>query len=282
MANYGQIFVSNTKSVSGFPEFFFTSLLKNQSHAAGENVHRAVDSMTDDVINSVSNGNIYTLKHILMGCGMHSIDGSRQDIDIMHKMNNCCSYDLVRAIETAQAELAIELSKRQFPLPIVPKDEYSSVLIRFWWDNFDVQKENREGSLHTCHGVAYIESSAETVERNENIGIPKSSRRSLDKREVELPEANIIPHKLPPLLNKAKDLDYDNTYASFLPLMWEGPASDMQLKPVRFAPLCCMGCFNIQNSTPRKNTSYVSATNKQSNHTIQHCDRMHLPITKTS
>ena len=43
----------------------------------------------------------------------------------------------------------------------------------------------------------------------------------------------------------------------------EDPASDMQLKPVRFAPLCCMGCFNIQNSTPRKNTSYVSATNKQ-------------------
>ena len=83
-----------------------------------------------------------------MGCGIHSIDGSRQDIDIMHKMNNCCSYDLVHAIETAQAEVAIELSKTQFPLPIVPKDEYSSVLIWFWWDNFDVQKENRRITSH--------------------------------------------------------------------------------------------------------------------------------------
>ena len=104
-----EVWPPTVESLSATRSRYPASLLKNQSHAAGENVHRAVDS--DDVINSVSNGNIYTLKHILMGCGMHSIDGSRQDIDIMHKMNNCCSYDLVRAIETAQVELAIELSK---------------------------------------------------------------------------------------------------------------------------------------------------------------------------
>ncbi len=201
--------------------YFFTSLLKTKGHSAGENVIRAVHSMIDDVINSVSSGDIYKLKHILMGCGMHSLDGSRQDIDIMHKMNNCCSYDLVRAIETAQAELSIELSKRQFPLPIIPKDEFSSVLVRFWWDNFDVTKENKQGSIHTCHGVAYTESSPNTVERDESIQIPKSSRRSLDKTVVELPDANVFPHKLPPLLTQANDINYDGTYASFLSLIWK-------------------------------------------------------------
>ena len=215
---------SLNKTRGRYPEclqYFFNALLKNRSHAAGENVVLAVGSMIDDVVHSVSNGNILTLKHTLMGCGMHSISGSRLDIDIMYKMNNCCSYDRVRAIETAQAELAIELSKRQFPLPLIPKDEYSRVLLRLWFDNFDVNKENKEGSIHTCHGVAYTESSSQTLERTSEIQMPKSSRRSLGKDVVELPNANIDKHKLPPLLNDAKDFDYDRSYASFLPLLWK-------------------------------------------------------------
>ena len=99
-------------------------------------------------------------------------------------MNNCCSYDRVCAIETAQAELAIELSKRQFPLPLIPKDEYSKVLLRLWFDNFDVNKENKEGSIHTCHGVAYTESSSQTLERTSEIQMPKSSRRSLGMTHI--------------------------------------------------------------------------------------------------
>ena len=181
----------------------------------------AVGSMIDEVIHSVSNGDILTLKILLWVCGIHSISGARLDIDIMHKMNNCCSYDRVRAIETAQAELAIELSKREFPLPLVPKDEYCIVLLRLWYDNFDIKKENKEGSIHTCHGVAYTESSTETLERTSDIQMPKSSRRSLGKDVVELPNANIDPHKLLLLLNDAKDIDYDRSYASFLPLLWK-------------------------------------------------------------
>ena len=40
------------------------------------------------------------------------------------------------------AELAKDLLKRQFLLPIVPKDDESSVLVRFWRDNFDVKYLN--------------------------------------------------------------------------------------------------------------------------------------------
>ena len=200
---------------------FFTALLKYKTKSAGDTVLLAVDSMIDDVIHSISNGDIYTVKHILMGCGMHSISGSRQDIDIMHKMNNCCSYDLVRAIETAQAELAIELSSRQFPLPLAPKDDFCYVLLRIWWDNFDVIKENKEGSLHTCHGVAYTDESDGTIERDTSIQLTKSSRRSLVKTLQKLPEVNIIPHKLPELLKNATEHNYDGTYASFLPILWK-------------------------------------------------------------
>ena len=49
----------------------------------------------------------------------------------------------------------------------------------------------------------------------------KSSCYSLDKNVVKLPELNVVLNKLLPLLNKAKDLNYDKTYDSFLPLMWK-------------------------------------------------------------
>ena len=40
------------------------------------------------------------------------------------------------------AELAKDLLKRQFLLPIVPKDDEWSVFVRFWLDNFDVKYLN--------------------------------------------------------------------------------------------------------------------------------------------
>ena len=47
------------------------------------------------------------------------------------------------------------------------------------------------------------------------------SRRSLVREVVKLPVANIVPHRLPPLLKNAKEISYDRSYASFLPLLWK-------------------------------------------------------------
>ena len=116
---------------------FFSNLLKNKKHAATETVTRHVDSIIQDIVNSVSNGNVATLKHILIGCGLHSLTGSKKIIQILNRLNNSCTYERVRQIETAQAELAQQFTKRDFPLPLVPKDESSKVFVRFWWDNFD-------------------------------------------------------------------------------------------------------------------------------------------------
>ena len=60
------------------------------------------------------------------------LTGSKKTVEIMNKMNNLCNYDLVCAIETAQVELALELSEKLSPLPQLPKDASSSVLVRFW------------------------------------------------------------------------------------------------------------------------------------------------------
>jgi large subunit ribosomal protein L9 len=81
---------------------FFKTLLtvKNRSK---DQTSIAIKSFSDDVIHLLSLGSILTLKHTLVGCGLHSMTGSRKLIDVLHKLNNTCSYDRVREIETAQA-----------------------------------------------------------------------------------------------------------------------------------------------------------------------------------
>ena len=200
---------------------FITALLKNKKHSAGETVQMHVDSFTQDVIHSVSNGKILTLKHTLIGCGLHSLTGSKKTIEILSKMGNSCTYDRVREIETAQAELAQEFRKGQFPLPLVPKDELSKVLVRFCWDNFDSMKENKDGSIHTCHGVAYTEESNESARRHSDIQMTKTKRRSLVTKELELPKSKIVPHRIPPLFNNNIEIRYNSTYASALTIIWK-------------------------------------------------------------
>ena len=142
---------------------FFVNLLKPKVHKAGEKIDRAAQSLSDDVVNSISNGLIMTVKHTLVGCGFHSMTGLSKPIEILAAYNNSCTTDRVREIETAQAEIALSFSKGNFPLPLLPKDLHSKVL-RIWYDNFDCKVENKEGSIHTTHGVCFLEESDETVE----------------------------------------------------------------------------------------------------------------------
>ena len=46
---------------------FFNHLLKNKTHSVGERIGRYVESFSDDVIHSVSNGSILTFKQTLIG-----------------------------------------------------------------------------------------------------------------------------------------------------------------------------------------------------------------------
>ena len=77
-----------------------------------------------------------------------------------------------------------------FPLRLIP---LSKVLLLIWWDNFDVQKENSIGSIHTTHGVAFTERSDETIERPSDVQMPRTKRRSLNVETKELPSKAIVP-----------------------------------------------------------------------------------------
>ena len=226
-----QIWAPTVKSLSDcrkrYPDAldtFFVHLLKPKIHLAGEKIRRAAQSLSDDVIHSVSNGKILTVKHTLVGCGLHSMTGLSKPIEILAAYNNSCTIDRVREIETAQAEIALSFSKGNFPLPVLPKDESSKVLLRLWFDNFDCKVENKEGSIHTTHGVCFLEESDETVKRNfDVVQQQRTGRRSLIAVEQQLPEAKIAPHKLPPSFDESKSgmNAKSGTFADCLPLLWK-------------------------------------------------------------
>ena len=46
--------------------------------------------------------------------------GQKVSIQIMNKLGDCCSYETVLKVETAQAELSRELSQQKNPLPLKP------------------------------------------------------------------------------------------------------------------------------------------------------------------
>ena len=156
---------------------FLTVLLHSTDHSPGEKkVKRYLDSFSQDIVHAISKEDFLTAKHVLLGCGLHSITGMKKPTNILSKFGHSCNYNTVQEIETAQAELAQQLIALQNPLPLIPADPNFKAKTFFWWDNFDCKKETKEVSIHTCHGVAFQEESEQTIERNESLQVPYQGR----------------------------------------------------------------------------------------------------------
>ena len=87
--------------------------------------------------------------NFFLGNTIDTMAGQKAPIQIMNKLGNCCSYETVLKVETAQAELYQELSQQKNPLPLKPDQPGKHVVTYFWWDNFDCKKENLKRNIHT-------------------------------------------------------------------------------------------------------------------------------------
>ena len=58
------------------------------------------------MIHGVTRGKVVTLKHFLLGVGLHNITGLKLPIRVLSHLGHCIDYDLVCDIETAEAEIA--------------------------------------------------------------------------------------------------------------------------------------------------------------------------------
>ena len=186
---------------------FFKKLLstKDPYHAESATVLRYAESCTQDILYALSKGKFLTAKHVLNGCGLHSLTGQKQPIRILSREGHSITYGQVLEIETAQAELVQALQHQGASLPLVPATESSKVTSFFWWDNFDqnIETKTGHGTIHTTHGEAFQESSSSSVHREEKPCIPRSKRRALAPQQTEhCLQKKIIAHKEPILLQE--------------------------------------------------------------------------------
>ena len=67
--------------------------------------------------------------------------GQKAPIQVMNKLGNCYSYEIVLKVETAQAELSKELSQQKNPLPLKPDQLGKHVLTYFGWTILILRKK---------------------------------------------------------------------------------------------------------------------------------------------
>ena len=184
-------------------KLFYENLLSPVSvhHGTSLTAERLIDSFSQDIIYAVSKGEFLTLKHASVGLGLHSLTGQKLPLQFLSWLGHSMTYDQICEVETAQAELVQHLKSLSLPLPICPIDLESKVLTTFWWDNFDrdIETASGAGSIHNTPGIMFQEESACAVNRNENVSIPTSKRRSVHLEDVSPIQATAInPKKDPP------------------------------------------------------------------------------------
>ena len=84
---------------------FLTNLLKSD-RGISDIIKRLVHSYGSDLIHGVTRGKVVTLKHFLIGLGLHNITGLETPIKILSYLGHSIDYNLVCKVETAEAEAA--------------------------------------------------------------------------------------------------------------------------------------------------------------------------------
>ena len=200
---------------------FFRSVLHSTHDTPGDDVCQYVESLSQDFVYAVSRGDFLTEKHVVLGTGLYSLTGHKMPIKLLGRLGHSCTYDKVHLIETVQAELIQHLRSLQHPLPLAPASDTGKVLTYFWWDNFDIRKDNAHWSLHATHGVAYQEESVNCIKVNTETVIPKSKRRSVISQPHQLPVRKVDPRKEPVLFEQLDSMDIEKLLSEKIVFIWK-------------------------------------------------------------
>ena len=105
-------------------------------------------------------GNVITLKHFLIGIGLHNLTGPKAPIKILSNLGHSINYKLVCEVETAEAELALKLLEEdQGVHSLLPISDNATVLTYWWADNFNhtLETQTGHGEINSTHIVEFAE-----------------------------------------------------------------------------------------------------------------------------
>ena len=162
-------------------------------------MHRS-DSLSQDALFLVKNGNLKPRKHILMGLSLKSLTGSKKILSILNRMGHSITYHAVEEIET---NLAYDILNRQSNCPA---GTVSGVPCGLAFDNYNELTHILSGSdtSHDTMGILYQtqcrssptelspqRSRQDEDEPEEDMLLPKMAgkkrRRKLDVQNKDLP-----------------------------------------------------------------------------------------------
>ena len=175
---------------------FFAHLLRSKGNNITNRTKRLIDSYTADMIHGVSKGKVITLKHFLLGIGLHNLTGLKMPIKILSHLGHSIDYNVVCEIETAEAEVAMMRLSLNDDMPKSPARE---TCVKFWWaDNFNQKLETLSGHgvIDSTHIVEFSESGEREV-HEKSVFLLRTKRRSLQTVPVEVPDVRIDRRKEP-------------------------------------------------------------------------------------
>ena len=92
----------------GIQDFLGTLLVGGGSyHCIRERKIRVVESLQDNIMYNMSNGQFLTLKHCSLGLGIHSKTETKDPIVVLSRVGHSITSEKALEIETTQAEVAL-------------------------------------------------------------------------------------------------------------------------------------------------------------------------------
>ena len=206
-ANWPPTFDSLKEDEKEFPQLineFLTCVLKPKDQSCSESVQRMISSFGYDLIHGVTNGRVITLKHFLIGLGLHKITGLKLPIKVLSHLGHCINYDLVCEIETAEVEVAQNFYENNLER-LSRETEGETRALTYWWaDNFNqtLDSTSCHGVINSTHVVEFSEQANDTVTDPLSLSVPRSKRRSLpEASNLVLPEVRINKLKEPVIVS---------------------------------------------------------------------------------
>ena len=179
---------------------FLTHLSKSKDHKCSDKVKRLVSSYGYDLIHGVTRGKVVTLKHFLLGVGLHNMTGLKLPVKVLSHLGHSIDYDLVCEIETAEAEVAQMLYEGGTGNPAEESTSDSPILTFWWADNFNQTLESTTGHgvINSTHLIQFSEPKDSAMAASHfTLCIPRSKRRSLGSSDWSLPSIIIDKKKEP-------------------------------------------------------------------------------------
>ena len=220
---------------------FFTCVLKSKDPPCSDSIKRLISSYGYHLIHGVTRGKVVTLKHFVLGVGLHNITGLKLPIRVLSHLGHCIDYDLVCDIETAEAEVAQKMYENDLT-QLTQISATEAPILTYWWaDNFNQTLESYcgHGVINSTHIVEFSEPEETAAMLDISLKIPRNKkRRSLvSSNSQNLPSVMVDKKKEPTIVSTAvsetakmkEEVDYFDRFYAIWALLRPIQSSDQSI-----------------------------------------------------